>query len=144
MAIEGNLIHHLGDELLSIISQNGFKINQKKVRLQHKSSHQGVTGLTVNKFPNGQRKLIIEVSSILHVWHKFGFQIAEENYLERIRCEKKHREEFGFSDFKGDPDLREVVRGKISFIGMVKGKENAVYLTYSNWFYELLRRQDNS
>jgi RNA-directed DNA polymerase len=140
--IDGNSIHCLGDKITSIIMQNGFKINQKKVRLQHKSSRQEVTGLTVNKFPNVKRKLITEVSSILHMWNKFGFQIAEKKYIERITSEKQGREEFGFSDFKGNPDLREVIRGKINFIGMVKGKEDPVYLTYSNWFYELLRRDN--
>lgn len=56
----------LGQDLISIITGNGFEINDRKVRFQTKNSRQEVTGLTVNKFPNVSRSYIRNIRAILH------------------------------------------------------------------------------
>lgn len=48
----------IGDELSSVIEANGFQINTKKTRLQVKQQRQEVTGLTVNKYPNVERRYV--------------------------------------------------------------------------------------
>jgi RNA-directed DNA polymerase len=56
----------IGDELSSVIQENGFQVNPKKTRLQVKQQRQEVTGLTVNKYPNVRRRYVKQVRAILH------------------------------------------------------------------------------
>ncbi len=132
---EGNSRIRLGKRLDSTIQTNGFKINENKVRLQHKIHHQEVTGLTVNQFPNVKRDYVRKISSMLHVWDKFGLDSAEQKYV------KKRSEELGVSE-EEVPPFREVLRGKINFLGMVKGKDDEIYRKYSAWYYSLLKRKE--
>jgi RNA-directed DNA polymerase len=129
----------VGGTLRSIIESNGFEINQDKVRLQHKSQHQEVTGLTVNQFPNVKRSFVREISSMLHVWDKFGLFSAEEKYREKCQ---KYLAESGYTlpEFQEIPSFKEVLRGKINFLGMVRGKDNKIFQTYLTWFRELSKR----
>jgi RNA-directed DNA polymerase len=133
----------LEEKLKNIIQSNGFEINQNKVRLQHKSQHQEVTGLTVNQFPNVKRKFVREISCMLYAWEKVGLELAEQRYHEKF---KKDLDESGYvrPDFKEVPPFKEVLRGKINFLGMVKGKDNKTYLTYLEWFRELSRKERES
>src|SRR5690606_12917628 len=62
----------IGNELSIIIEENGFQINPKKTRLQSKHQRQEVTGLTVNRYPNVQRRYIKQIRGILHAWKKYG------------------------------------------------------------------------
>jgi RNA-directed DNA polymerase len=120
----------LGERLLSIIESNGFEVNEQKSRLQHKSQHQGVTGLTVNKFPNVSRDYIRKISCMLHSWDKFGLESAEKKYIEERSQEPGEIED-------SVPPFKEVLRGKINFLGMVRGKDNEIYLRYLNWYRSL-------
>jgi RNA-directed DNA polymerase len=126
----------LGNQLISIIQANGFKINWDKVRLQHKSNHQEVTGITVNQFPNLKRKFIREISMMLHVWQRYGLESAQMKYVEiRLKKITIDKEEI--------PEFKDVLRGKINFLGMVKGKDNEIYLKYLDWYRELSSKQQN-
>lgn len=127
---EGNFEIVLGERLISIIQGNSFEINQKKVRLQHKSQHQEVTGITVNQIPNVRRSFVREISSMLHIWEKFGIENAEKRYV----C--KRSKELGLPT-EDAASFREVLRGKINFLGMVKGKNNKTYRTYLSWYCKL-------
>jgi RNA-directed DNA polymerase len=128
----------VGERLKALIQSNGFEINNNKVRLQHKNQHQEVTGITVNKFPNVNRNFVRKISSMLHVWDKFGLESAEQRYYKE--CEADFITCGYTPKFKDTPSYKEVLRGKINYLGMIKGKENATYRTYSTWFYELSRR----
>jgi RNA-directed DNA polymerase len=123
----------LGERLLSLIQSNGFQINDRKIRLQHKSKHQEVTGLTVNQFPNVKRSYVREISSMLHAWDKFGLESAQKRYME------KRSKELQIPESKVPP-LRKVLRGKINFLGMVKGKDDNIYRKYLAWYRNLSRR----
>ena len=48
----------LGTELQGIINSNGFETNEAKTRIQIRGTHQEVTGLTVNAFPNVPRAVL--------------------------------------------------------------------------------------
>lgn len=127
----------LGERLASIIRDNGFEVNDRKVRLQHKTQHQEVTGLTVNQFPNVDRDYVRKISSMLHVWEKFGLASAEQRYIEKYGKKLE-----GFK--KEAPRFQEVLRGKINFLGMVRGKDNEIYRKYLVWYRKLLKRESRS
>lgn len=120
----------LGDDLKKIIKDNGFRINNEKVRLLNTTRRQEVTGLTTNKFPNVQRKKISQVRAMLHAWDKYGYDKAEEEFLRKY--DTKYR-----SPIKPPPSFRLVVRGRIEFIGMVRGKSDGVYLDLLQQFARL-------
>jgi RNA-directed DNA polymerase len=110
----------LGDCLLVIITDNGFNINEKKVRLQVRSNHQEVTGLTANEFPNVKRTYVRQIRAMLHAWAKFGLEAAEKEYREKYNTKARLA-------VKGEVSFKQVLKGKIEFLGMVKGKSNSTY-----------------
>lgn len=115
---ENGLLNHIDQ----IIQEEGFTINMEKVRLQLKNSRQEVTGLTVNEKVNVPRQYLREVRAMLHNWETLGYEAAQQkflsNYTPKISGKKK----------KGQPQLRNVVGGKINYLKMVRGGEDAMYL----------------
>ncbi|MBI5879790.1 MAG: RNA-directed DNA polymerase [Chloroflexi bacterium] len=118
----------VGDELASVISGNGFAVNQKKVRLRSKDNRQEVTGLTINRFPNVTRSYVRQIRAMLHSWERYGYENANHEYAQKY--------------FAGDedkaPSLRQVLYGKMEFLRMVRGSDNSIFLS----FREKLRRID--
>lgn len=111
----------VGAELERIIKGNGFKINPDKVRVRGKNLRQQVTGITVNKFPNVRRRFIRQIRAMLHAWGKFGLDAAQEEFDKH--WDRKHR-----SSWKGIPSFKQVVKGKIEFLGMIRGKNDPIYI----------------
>jgi len=120
----------LGEELLQIIRDNGFEVNTQKTRLQTKYRKQEVTGLTVNEFPNVDRKYVSQIRAMLHAAQKYGIPDAEAEYHKRYL--KKHRR-----PDREPPQFLKVVKGKIDFLGMVRGKENRIYQAFYQQLAEL-------
>lgn len=114
----------IGEELESIIQDNGFRINSTKTRLQTANRRQEVTGLTVNKFPNVDRRYINQIRAMLHAWEKFGLPAAENEYY--ARWDSSNHNPFNVRT----RDFARVVKGKIEFLGMVRGKNDPQYLRY--------------
>ena len=114
---------HVGSELGSIINDNGFLINYDKVRLQTKGQRQSVTGITVNEKCNLQQSYIRQIRAMLHAWEKYG-EVAAENYF-RQKYDLKNR-----SPYKREVRFREVLRGKIEFLGQIRGKRDTYYCKY--------------
>ena len=123
---------YVGDMLIQIIYQNGFLINLDKVRMQTYMESQRVTGLITNKRVNVPRKFIRQIRAMLHAWEKFGLQSAELEYLRRYYDGKKYR-----GPYKKLPHFREVVKGKIEFLGMVRGKDDEIYLRFLEKYMNL-------
>ncbi|RMF52312.1 MAG: RNA-directed DNA polymerase [Bacteroidetes bacterium] len=130
---EGRKRVFLSETLRSIIEKHGFEVNDKKVRLQDRRFRQEVTGLTVNEFPNVRRSFVRQVRAMLHAWDKYGLEQAEREY--RVKYESKHR-----GPYHAAPSFAHIVRGKLEFIGMVKGKGDPVYLKYLGHYYSLIER----
>ncbi|WP_017295318.1 reverse transcriptase domain-containing protein [Geminocystis herdmanii] len=122
----------LGESLLNIIRENGFSVNEKKTRLQTKGNHQEVTGLTTNQFPNVDRRYVRQIRAMLHAWAKFGLESAQKEF------EEKYHHSARFSG-KEIPRFQDVLKGKIEFIGMVKGKDDSIYQKYISQYYQLLK-----
>ncbi|QXE22675.1 reverse transcriptase (RNA-dependent DNA polymerase) [Richelia sinica FACHB-800] len=122
----------IGNRLLAIIHENGFEVNEQKIRLQVKGNHQEVTGLTTNIFPNVDRKYVRQIRAMLYAWAKFGLEAAENEYFEKYVSKSR-------LSIKPKLEFQQVLRGKIEFIGMVKGKEDSIYQKYMNQ-YKILAR----
>jgi RNA-directed DNA polymerase len=121
----------IAGRLEAIICDNGFSINYNKVRLQTRNERQEVTGLTVNNRPNVDRAYKRRVRAMLHAWERHGLTNAEAEYHSRYR--DKYR-----SPFKPPPQFIHVLRGKIEFIGMVRGKADHTYTMFLTKYYALL------
>lgn len=110
----------LGEDLVKLIEINGFLINPSKVRLQTQYQHQEVTGLTTNLFPNVKRKFVRQIRAMLHDWETNGLEAAQQRH--RALFSQKHR-----PSFKEPPPFQQIVKGKIDFLGMVKGHDDPNY-----------------
>lgn len=119
----------IGDELEKIIEKNGFSINESKTRLKTRYKRQEVTGITVNEKLNVKRKAIRQVRAMLHAWEKYGLEKAQAEFL--IRFDKKQH------FHKRQPSFKYIVRGKIEFIGRVRGRDDHIYLNFLRWLKKL-------
>ncbi|PEN45077.1 RNA-dependent DNA polymerase [Bacillus wiedmannii] len=119
--IENSFIK-INSELLKVIMGNGFFINKNKTRLNSHREKLSVTGITVNEKLNVERKYIRKIRSILHCIEKNinDIEVAKSIFNEkyRFRQRKEH----------GKPDMFDVLRGMISYVGQVKGKNDQVFL----------------
>lgn len=121
----------IGNELQHIIRTNGFKVNEQKTRLQTRNKRQEVTGLTTNEKVNVNRKYIRQIRAMLHAWEKYGYAAAEAEYPKYSH--KKIANEFY------QPPFQKVVKGKIEFLGMVRGKQDKIYIRFNNKAADLER-----
>ena len=87
-------------EFREIVTKHGFTINEAKTRLQKKGERQEVTGIIVSDKTNICRK-----------------------YLKNLRAEIFQMEMYGFTK-----EQYRSVRGKVAFVGMVRGKEDPLYM----------------
>ena len=113
----------LGERLREIIVSNGFTVNVEKVWVKGRHRRQVVTGLTVNDLPNLQRKYVKQIRAMLHAWGKYGLNAAQKEWEEKY--DKKYR-----SPFKAAPRFQYVLKGKIEYLGMIKGLDTMVYLKF--------------
>ena len=118
-------------ELERIITDQGFSINEKKTRLQKKGSHQEVTGVIVNEKANVSHKYVREIRSILYIWERYGYMVAEDRFRSYYKQEKGHVK-------KGNTSLERVLAGKLQYLKMVKGDSNSVYTSLQDRFETLM------
>ena len=107
-------------ELRRIITGQNFTINEAKTRLQKRGSKQEVTGIIVNEHLNVTRKYVRDIRNILFIWERHGISVAEARFLPKYKAEKGHVK-------KGNPDLVNVIDGKLMYLKMVKGENDSVY-----------------
>ncbi|MFD2632033.1 reverse transcriptase domain-containing protein [Idiomarina piscisalsi] len=117
----------LGRLLLRTIESNGFSVNDDKTRLATKNDRQAVTNLTVNQFVNVNRLFLRQTSAMINALNVYGAQDAEIEYLKKYhkgylspRKQLKHKNEPG-------KFFKQMVRGILNFIRMVKGKDSLVW-----------------
>ena len=122
-------------ELQRIIADQGFSINEKKTRLQKKGSHQEVTGLVVNEKTNVSREYVKEVRSLLYIWERYGYMVADGKFQPRYKQKKGHVK-------KGNPCLENVISGKLQYLKMVKGEYDPSYVALRNRFDTLVNTLD--
>ena len=120
-------------ELVRIIQDQGFAINENKTRLQKLGSRQEVTGVIVSDKINVTKKYVREIRSLLHIWDKYGYTTAMSKFLPKYVAEKGHVK-------KGNPNLTNVLDGKLLYLKMVKGDSDSIYVKLYTKFQELLSR----
>ena len=99
-----------------VIVGNEFMINDRKYRFQSKYRQQTVTGVKVNQKPNVDRRYIRNIRAMLNdiKWNGLG-KATIKHYKVKV-ADKKLMNTFLFS-----------IRGKVSFIGQVRGKDDFIY-----------------
>ncbi|MCX5519680.1 reverse transcriptase domain-containing protein [Kaistia defluvii] len=107
----------LDPALRAIIANNGFTINETKIRYSDKNSRQKVTGCIVNEFVNVPRTFVREVRAMLYSVEKSGMAGAQAKL-----AGKSH----------GTGHIENVLRGKIAWLGQVKGKSDPIFRKYAN------------
>lgn len=107
-------------ELNRIIADQGFTINEKKTRLQTNRMRQEVTGIIVSKKLNVTQNYVRNIRNILYIWGKYGFIAAQSSFLPKYKADKGHVK-------KGNPDMINVLEGKLLYLKMVKGEGDSVY-----------------
>lgn len=118
----------LGKRLIELIEAHQFKINNAKVRIQGKGQRKVVTGIIVSERLNVSRKYVNQVRSMLHSLKRDGADAALTKHL-RFRILSR----------PSVVDFRQIVRGKIEYIGMVRGRDDALYLSLCAQLREALR-----
>ena len=107
----------LGDRLVAAIENNGFQINHLKSRMYSHWTRQTCTGLVVNgEKPSPSRAYIRRLRSLVDHWRKNGWEDAAQ-----VLHEKENRILFDNRD-----KLLNHVRGRIGFVQMVRGQNDAV------------------
>lgn len=113
-------IKEFKDELKRIICDSQkLEIQESKTRIQHKSFRQEVTGIIVNEKPNVTKRYIKDLRMYLYLIEKYGVEKATLNYM---RDFKKNRPNKSLEAI----NLRNVLNGKIQYLRMVRGKEDAL------------------
>lgn len=119
-----------GQELSEIITRNGFAINDKKIWLRGRNRRQEVTGVTVNERLNLPRKFTNQIRAMLHAWKKYGLCAAQDHWERKY--DRKHR-----ADWHSSPRFEQVLKGKIEYLGMIKGGDDLTYLKFLDQLREL-------
>jgi RNA-directed DNA polymerase len=122
----------VGEKLILAINEHGFKINQEKVRLRTRHVRMEVTGLTVNEFPNVQRKYIDEIRGMLHSWKAFGLVKAQEGFAGKLY---RRTLRTGIR-----PPFENVLRGKLLYLKMVKQDTDKVYSYLARRFNDCVQQ----
>ena len=108
-------------ELYRIIESQKLAINEKKTRLQKKEYRQEVTGLIVNEKVNTYRRYVKQLRMWLYYIERYGMKKAEELFRKDYIKEKAHVK------WEKNP-MKNVLQGKLLYLKMVKGAEDATYL----------------
>lgn len=118
----------LSDELKKIIENNGFIVNNSKLRLYSRYKHQEVTGITVNQKLNVKRSYVRQIRAMLHAWEKYGLENAEAEFWNKFDNK---------SSLKKRKSFKSIVKSKIEFVGTVRGKDDTIYLNFLRWLKRL-------
>ena len=94
------------------------------MRIQGRGVHQSVTGLCVNTRVNVERQRIRRIRAMLHAWEKFGLRQSGCRALATIP-EPRHD---GAGTTQSGKAFRNIVYGHLSFVKMVRGPADPVYL----------------
>ncbi len=117
-------------ELTRIVEQQGFSIKPQKTRLQKTGFRQEVTGLIVNEQVNVQKRYVKDLRKWIYYWETYGYARANAYFYPSYIKDKGPLK-------KGEPNMANVLAGKLEYLKMVKGYNNSTYLKL-NKRYEAL------
>jgi len=122
-------------ELHRIIREQNFNLNPSKSRLQKNGYRKEVTGLLVNEDVNVQRRYIKQLRMWLYYWETYGYEKASKIFTVHYTADKGHVK-------KGKPDMENVISGKLNYLMMVKGNDNALFTGLKERFDNLAGRNE--
>lgn len=120
-------------ELCRLISEQGFTLNEEKTRLQKVGARQEVTGIIVSQKLNVTKKYVRDIRNILYIWDRYGYTTAMAKFLPKYKAAKGYVK-------KGNPDLQNVIDGKLMYLKMIKGEEDSVYKRLNAKFQNLVEQ----
>ena len=123
--------HPFQKEVQRIITEQGFQIKISKTRLQHGAYRQEVTGLIVNQRVNVHTGYIKQLRMWLYYWENYGYDKAEQLFT------KDRLLHLGANDTETSP-MVPVMLGKLQYLKMVRGAEDALYQKLITRFRHLL------
>lgn len=105
---------HWRDLIDRAIADEELTVNEAKRRTLVPGERMEVTGLTVNTSPNVARSFAKRLRALLHLWEKYGYPQAQAIFAR---------------DFEPgtDKELHNVVKGKLNYLGMVKGTDDPTF-----------------
>ena len=109
----------LAPDLKQSFLNNGFKINAGKVHYSDRNSRRTVTGLKINEGLNVDRRFVRDVRSALYSVEKHGLAAAQKKYADK---------------YGGTCSIDRYLKGKIAWIGSVKGRSDPVYRALASRF----------
>lgn len=81
ITFSGNLFKNvILNRIFKVLNKHGFKINNKKIRVQNSNNRQVVTGLTVNETLNVNKNYRKEIRKLCYYIKKFGL----ENHMNKL------------------------------------------------------------
>ncbi len=105
-------------DIVNLIQKNNFKINEKKLRLRTSNRRQTVTGITVNKKVNVDRKLLKKIRAMLHDLSRNGAELASWRHFKFISRANNN----------SSTTFIKKLNGYINFVGQVRGLFDPLYL----------------
>lgn len=126
-------------ELERIITDQNFRMNPKKTRLARPFQRQEVTGVTVNKRTNVTQAYVRDLRAILHVWKKYGYLAALDSFQRYDADKQQGKSEQKKSRHRGTK-MERVIEGKLMYLKMVKGSDDAVFKHLMDEFQQLTGR----
>jgi RNA-directed DNA polymerase len=130
--IEGGQVV-LGNDLIGVIQGNGFSNNPAKTRLQTHHDRQVVTGVIVNRRANVDRRYIRRIRAMIHAWHTFGPEAAQ-NYVPK--WDRKDR-------YPGAaPSFQRILRGRIAYLAMIRGHSDYIARRFADQYDNLRAGRD--
>jgi hypothetical protein len=132
-----NVYQENGDfltEMHRIITEQGFHIQQRKTRLQKDGFRKEVTGLLVHDKVNVPRKFVKELRMWLYMWEKYGIEKASNIFISDYV--RKH------GVIEGNIHMPNIIKGKLNYLSMVKGKDDPTVLALLSRFEELIQKDD--
>lgn len=109
-----------------IIADEGFTLNEEKLRLQERGQRQVVTGLTVNSKVNVCRKYVRSIGSLLYIWERYGVDVAYARFLKNS-IDWKHTKRMTYAGEAFIPHMVETVQGRLAYLRMVRGEDDPVW-----------------
>ncbi|MFO7864185.1 MAG: reverse transcriptase domain-containing protein [Salinivirgaceae bacterium] len=123
-------------ELHRIVKNENFTLNTRKTRLQHRNYRQEVTGLLVNEKVNVNKRYIRTIRAILHNWETKGLDKAADIFRDHYQKDRGNVK-------KKFSDIRNVIAGKLEYLAMVRGKNDALVQKYTQQFTRLMLHQNH-
>lgn len=122
-------------ELTRIVEEQGFTIKPSKTRLQKAGYRQEVTGLVVSDRVNVQQRYIKELRKWFYYWETYGYNKAYSFFHPIYMKDKGHVK-------KGEPNMANILAGKLEYLKMVKGYNNPTYLKLKERYDKLTQEEE--